>query len=295
MKKLFRKIVNKILAPVTDKLYNIDDHIIYQMKLANSFSRAAATMHSRVIDEKNPLSWEFSGFSQNGEDGVIDYLLSKLKTSNRYFIEIGADNGIENNTAWLAHAKKYSGLMIDGNPRGIEIAKKITTPFVDSIVLFVNSENINTLKELSVYTNPDVFSLDIDGNDYYMVKLVLESGFKPKIIVVEYNSAYGPTQSKTIQYAGDFNIHKAHKSHLYYGVSIAGWKNLFAKFGYTFITTDSNGVNAFFVDTNQFESTFLSQIKGQPFAENSFQMRKFKFGWEKQFELIKDMNFFEIK
>jgi hypothetical protein len=295
MKSISRNLFNKILAPVTDKLNNLDDLILYQIKLSNGFSRAAATMHSRTLDSTDPLSWEFSGFSQNGEDGIIDYLISKLKSTNRYFIEIGASNGIENNTAWLAHAKKYSGLMIDGSAWAIEIAKKITTPFVDSVVLFVNADNINQLKDLSVYKDPDLFSLDIDGNDYYMVKLILESGFRPKIFVVEYNSAYGPEQSKTIQYAADFDIHKAHTSHLYYGVSIHGWKNLFHKHGYTFITTDSNGVNGFFADASQFDREFLSKIKGLPFRENAFQMRKFKFGWEKQFELIKDMNFFEIK
>jgi hypothetical protein len=294
MKKILRKVINKILAPVTDKLDNLDGLILHQTKLNSGFSRAAATMHSRILDAKKPITWEFSGFSQNGEDGIVDYLISRLKHSNRYFIEIGADNGIENNTAWLAHAKKYTGLMIDGNAYAIEVAKKISTPFVDSIALFVSADNINELKKLSVYLDPDLFSLDIDGNDYYIAKLILESGFRPKIFIVEYNSAYGPEQSKTIQYKADFNIHKAHSSHLYYGVSICGWKKLFNKFGYKFITTDSNGVNAFFVDKTQFEPDFITQVEGLPFAENAFQMRKFKCNWEKQFELIRDMNFFEI-
>jgi hypothetical protein len=295
MKRIFRKLVNKTFAPITDHLNNQDSLIFNQIQINNGLSRAAATAGLRMINETNPISWEFSGFSQNGEDGIIDFLISKLKKTNRYFIEIGASTGIENNTAWLMHAKKYSGLMIDGNSYAIEIAKNNSTPFVDSISLFVNAENINTLKKYAVYDDPDFFSLDIDGNDYYIAKLILESGFRPKIFAVEFNSAYGPTQSITIEYADDFNINKAHSSYLYYGVSITGWKKLFENFGYKFITTDSNGVNAFFVDPLQFENKFLDQLKGLPFTENAYQKRKFKYNWEEQFELIKNMKFFEIR
>lgn len=295
MKKVLRKISNKIQAPVTERLNDLNTAILNQGLLNSGFARAAATIPLRKIDESNPISWEFSAFSQSGEDGIIDYLISQVVSSNRYFIEIGAANGIENNTAWLAHARKFSGLMIDGNSQAISIAKSVSTPFMEAMHLFVNDDNIQQLRDLAVYDNPDLFSLDIDGNDYYIVKAILEAAFKPKVFVVEFNSAYGPTAAKTIKYAADFNIIKAHPSYLYYGVSISGWKVLFEKFGYQFVTVDSNGVNAFFIDPSQFNSNFTKQIKGLPFAENSFQMRKFKFGWEKQFELIKNMNFFEIK
>ncbi|HET6224884.1 MAG TPA: hypothetical protein VFF27_01305 [Bacteroidia bacterium] len=295
MKKLVQKIISKVQFPISSKLEYMEGHVAQQGLLTSGFSRAAATMQCRVIDESNPISWEFSAFSQSGEDGITEYLISKLKNSNRYFIEIGAANGIENNSAWLAHAKKFSGLMIDGNSYAIEIAKKFATPFIEAVHLFVNADNINELKRLAVYKDPDFFSLDLDGNDYYMIKLLLESGFKPKVLAVEYNSAYGPIQSKTIQYDAGFNLVKAHPSCLYYGVSITGWKTLLEKYGYHFITVDSNGVNAFFVDASQFENSFINGIKGLSFVENAYQMRKFKLTWEQQFEIIKSMNFFEIQ
>ena len=61
-----------------------------------------ALMGMRRIDLQRPATWEWSCFSQNGEDGIIDVLCSQLLESNRYFLEIGAADGIENNTAWLA-------------------------------------------------------------------------------------------------------------------------------------------------------------------------------------------------
>ncbi len=71
----------------------------------------------RNLCAKTPTSWEFCGFSQNGEDGIIDYLCQKIINPNRYFVEIGAADGLENNTAWLAIARKFSGLMIEGSPQ----------------------------------------------------------------------------------------------------------------------------------------------------------------------------------
>ena len=59
-------------------------------------------MLARRIDLTRPATWEFSGFSQNGEDGILDVLRHQLTRSNRYFIEIGAADGIENNIGALA-------------------------------------------------------------------------------------------------------------------------------------------------------------------------------------------------
>ena len=38
---------------------------------------------------------------------------------------------------------------------------------------------------LAFHENPDLFSLDIDGNDFYIAKAILDGGFRPKIFVVE--------------------------------------------------------------------------------------------------------------
>lgn len=127
-----------------------------------------ATAELRTIDPTNPLSWEFSAFSQNGEDGLIDYLTQKVKNSNYYFIEIGASGGIENNTAWLAIARKYNGLMIEGDLKSAQMCKQIIPSLnlgVECTNLFVDKDNVEQLCELALYKDPDFFSLDIDGND----------------------------------------------------------------------------------------------------------------------------------
>ena len=291
-KAIVKPIIDKILRPVLRPV----KYIRYMNRISMALSRAAATSVLRQIDVSNPNSWEFSGLSQNGEDGIIDFLTRKLLMPNRYFIEIGAGDGMENNTSWLAIARRYSGLMIEGNNKTYETLEYLIFPLhngVETIYLFVNKENIQTIRERSLFLNPDVFSLDIDSNDYYVAEAVLESGIKPKIIVVEYNSAFGPDKSITIKFRTDFDsMHE--QSQLYYGCSINGWRSLFSRFGYRFLTVETNGQNAFFVDPDAFDEKFVQPLKGLDFQENCYHLRKYRTSWEKQFELIKNTELFEI-
>jgi len=78
-----------------------------------------------VLDHTDPISWSFSGFSQNGEDGIIDYLASRLRNPNYYFVEIGAADGLENNTSWLAIARRYSGLMLEADPDAAAVCQQM--------------------------------------------------------------------------------------------------------------------------------------------------------------------------
>lgn len=282
----------------------IDSVLRYLLELRDlqrvsiALSRGSMARASRTIDRTLPASWEFSGFSQNGEDGIIDVLRSELATSNRYFIEIGGSNGTENNSAWLLVAEQYFGLMVEGDPKLSKRAHRslfrygIGTQFHSQ---FMTRDNVGGLKELAMFPDPDVFSLDIDGNDYYLAEAILDAGFRPKIFVVEYNSVYGPEASKTIEYRDDFVFGEAHPTQLYYGVSIGGWKAFFARRGYRFVTVDRNGVNGFFVDPAHFTEDFLSAVRGLHFAENRYQLAKFRKPWNEQFPMISDQAFREIE
>lgn len=259
-----------------------------------ALSKGGAMMNARNIDLTQPGTWEFSGFSQNGEDGILEVLRKNLLNSNRYFIEIGAADGIENNSAWLLVAEKYNGLMIEGSEKLVERARRTVVGYsigAECHSMFVTRESVEKIKLLAVCHDPDVFSLDIDGNDYHIADAVLKAGFRPKIFVVEYNSVYGPERSMTIQYQEDFVFTKAHPTHLYYGVSISAWHKLFDQYGYRFVTVDRNGVNGFFVNPEFFETTFLEAVQGLTFAENQSQYLKYRMPCEEQYSLISDQKF----
>ena len=251
----------------------------------------------RNIDLRNPHTWEFSCFSQNGEDGILDVLTRHVIDPKKYFIEIGAHNGLENCSSYLSLVRQYSGIMVEGNRKLSREAKILMSGVnsgVESIQMFVTLENIQQLLNASVHRQPDLFIVDIDGNDYYIVKRILESDFRPAIFAVEYNSTYGPTRKLTIKYDENFIYWQAHPSQLYYGASIAAWRELFSSHGYRFISVDSNGVNAFFVDADRFDVAFLDSVSGCEFIENFYELRKFKIAHNQRFELIKDQEYLEI-
>lgn len=279
------------------RLFNYLLDVRDRQRISIALSKGAAMMQARNIDPRQPSTWEFSGFSQNGEDGILDVLRKKLTSGNRYFIEIGAADGIENNSGWLLVAEKFNGLMIEGSEKLVERAKRTVLGFsigAECHNMFVTKESVRDIKALAFHHDPDVFSLDIDGNDYYIAQSILDNGFKPKIFVVEYNSVYGPERSITIEYQSDFVFTNAHPTHLYYGVSITGWRRFFEKNGYRFVTVDRNGVNGFFVDPQHFDKSFLDEVCGLEFAENQSQYKKFRISSDKQFELIADQKFVTI-
>jgi hypothetical protein len=295
MKKTIKKLLCKLSGLIFGQLLLNQKKLLISQIISNALTKGSIASASRVIDSSKPNTWEFSAFSQNCEDGIIDYLTRKITNPNKYFIEIGASTGIECNSAYLAYVQKFSGLMIDGSKTAIEQAKSIVHSLgVSYHSQFVTLANIKDIKQLSLYSNPDLFSWDTDGNDYYFVKELFAVGFRPKIIVVEYNSAFGPDKKITIEYAADFYINTAHETALYYGCSIALWRTLFEEKNYTFVTVDSNGVNAFFIDNSQFDVDFSNAINGKDFVENFYQFNKFRCTWENQFKLIQDMPFYTI-
>ena len=56
---------------------------------------------------------EIKIFSQNGEDGILDYLITKLEIRKPNFIEIGVGDYSECNTRFLYETYYSSGLIID--------------------------------------------------------------------------------------------------------------------------------------------------------------------------------------
>ncbi|NBX85589.1 MAG: hypothetical protein EBQ95_08315 [Gammaproteobacteria bacterium] len=90
-----------------------------------------------------------------------------------------------------------------------------------------------------------ILSIDIDGNDYYIFEAI--NFYKPRIIICEYNSVFGPDRKISIPYKEDFYRTSAHYSNLYWGASLSAFVHLAENKGYAFVGTNSTGLNAFFV------------------------------------------------
>ena len=180
---------------------------------------------------KNMSDLDYKIFSQNGEDGIIDYLLFSLGITIPKFIEIGIGDYQESNTRYLFETTNSKGLIVDciKNLKA-EVLKntKLWRGDLKIIEDFVNSENINKiLEENSFNKEIDLFSLDIDGIDYWVLKKI-PNNFS-KIIVAEYNSNFGHEFEITVPNIKKFNRTKYHYSNLCFGASLKAIINLLEK------------------------------------------------------------------
>ncbi|MBL7647398.1 MAG: hypothetical protein JNK74_14525 [Candidatus Hydrogenedentes bacterium] len=302
MYRMMKKILHVLRTP---------ERLECQSRVAAAYARAAATAAAREVDPTRPLSWEFSGFSQHGEDGIIDYLCARMLERNRFFMEIGSADGLQNCSAWLAFARRYGGVMVEGNPRLTARCKRVIRELrchnVSAVQELVDRDNIEKLMKRCPYRNPDVFILDIDGIDYHILEAVLSLGFSPGIVVVEYNSAFGPERAITVPYDPGFSRMAAHPTRLYYGASLEAWHALLGSRGYRFVTVDSNGVNAFFIHPRRFQDGFADSLEGLAFQDNlsdrngaTEDVRRAGDwctplrDWKSQFELIRDLNYVDV-
>lgn len=152
-------------------------------------------------------------YSQNGEGLLIEYVMDNLLGHGQYSImDIGCgDCFILSNSRHLRNIG-WGSELIDkdfGKGNGFTVTK-------DNILDFKAREC-------------DVISIDIDGNDYWILDSMLSNGFEPTIIVAEFNAMY--TDSRTIAYNPDH----VWGGDSYYGFTFEAGKKLAEKHGYKVI------------------------------------------------------------
>jgi hypothetical protein len=194
---------------------------------------------------------EFRVYSQYGEDGIIQYLLSRLSLSKelQVCVEIGCEDYSEANTRFLLESKNWQAFVFDGSKENIEAIRQLDISWrcnLQSHAEFITRDNINrVLLENAVPGEVGLLSLDIDGNDYWVwEKLEVVS---PILMIVEYNGLLGSSKPVVVPYQEKFNRFDVHYSGLYWGASIKALEFLAKKKGYSLIGSNSAGCNAFFV------------------------------------------------
>jgi len=106
-------------------------------------------------------------YSQNGEDGIIEECLKRMKIEIGSCCEFGAADGYFCSNTRALIEKGWNFTMLEA-----------------SNGQFVTPENVNVL-----VPDCDVLSIDIDGNDYAVWKAYKH---RPKIVVIEINSSLDP-------------------------------------------------------------------------------------------------------
>jgi hypothetical protein len=201
-------------------------------------------------------------YSQNGEDGVIEYLFDNMGTSDKYYVEFGTEHGNQCNTRHLYREYQWTGLLMDGSgvitsaeENGADDTRVIQNHFIraDTIVSLFQTHNVPHNR------NFDLLSVDLDANDYFVLKAILEAGYTPNVIILEINRNFGPLDSYTRSL--DENRRWTGGRSTYMGHSPKASQHLANKHGYHMIYYDKLGVNGFYVKLTYVQS-YLKRVTG---------------------------------
>ena len=122
----------------------------------------------------------------------------------------------------------------------------------------INSDNIlPALNEFCDY-EIDIFSLDIDSIDYWIIDKLPNN--ISKIFVAEYNPVFGPDLKITVPNIKEFNRTQYHYSNLCYGMSLRALIDIMKFKGYYFIGTNLQKMNAFFISEEYKKNQYFDKL-----------------------------------
>jgi hypothetical protein len=218
--------------------------------------RRHGAIGTRSAEPPEPLalaSYELRAYSQNGEDGVIAEILGRIGVSSRFFVEFGVESGREGNCVYLADVAGWQGLFMEADDEFYRLLERKYEPRDDvrTIHARITSENIEELfASGQVPAEPDVVSIDVDGQDYWIWDAI--EAYRPRIVVIEYNSALDPrrrlVQPKQSGASWDGTE--------YMGASLGAIQALGERKEYRLVHTELAGSNAFLVRADLAEGKF---------------------------------------
>ena len=167
----------------------------------------------------------------------------------------------ESNTRFLYNSFHPKGLIIDSiENMEAKVKKNINIWKGDLRICNKKIDSINIIEILNKYCDfeIDVFSIDIDGIDYWIIDKLKKN--ISKIFIAEYNPVFGPDLNVTVPDISGFDRTKYHYSNLCYGMSLKALIQLMKKKGYYFVGTNLQKMNAFFISEKYNKENFFKQI-----------------------------------
>jgi len=172
-------------------------------------------------------------YSQFGEEHIYDFIFDNIGVTNMFLVDFGAGGlGSEMSNSRSLMERGWKGLRMDGEP----------DPDADIKQEFITQENILDLfKKYEVPEEFDFLSIDIDGNDYWVLRKIL-SVYSPRMICAEFNGTIQSGISKAMKY----NPKHTWENNDYYGFSFEAGKKLGHEFYYA-VVHQVNSTNMYFV------------------------------------------------
>lgn len=232
----------------------------------------------------------FRVFSQFEEDGKLLFIFSVIGMTNKSFVEIGSDDGVNSNSANLYFNFGWHGLFIDGNKKSITRGKKFFSKYPHPwyykpkfICAKVTRENINDLISSSGYNGEiGLLSIDIDGNDYWIWDAI--TVIDPQVVIIETHNEFG-LNNIVVPYDANYSYPGKHPD--YHGASPIAMTKLAKKKGYRLVGANELGFNFIYVKNGlvekEIQEVSVESVLKHPSVEQGY----------KKFEPIKNWEYIE--
>ena len=221
---------------------------------------------TKYQDPRRLARFEYQVYSQNGEDGIIEEIFRRIGVTNKFFVELGVQNGLECNTTNLL-VNGWSGYWVEGSRDCVEQLSRTFSELISKGVLrirnaFIVAENISSLlKSASIEKEFDLLSIDIDGNDYWVWKALAD--YAPRAVVIEYNAMF----RSNVKWVMKYNPDHVWTGTSYFNASLKSLELLGEQKGYKLVACNFTGANAFFVREDLICDKFCSPFT----AENHYE------------------------
>jgi hypothetical protein len=260
-----RRVVDRLSRP------SAKDRLLMQASQSNDLLARSmyeqAFFTPRFQEPARLLRHGFKVYSQHDEDGMIEEIFNRIGVTDRFFVEFGVGDGLENCTLYCL-LKGWSGAWIDGSAICYEDILRNMAPLLEAGRLrmkysFITSENIESLfSELKIPREFDLLSIDIDRNDYWVWEAI--QNYRPRVVAIEYNASFKPTIACAVPYDGSATWNGTN----YFGASLKAFEHLGRLKGYSLVGCAYTGVTAFLVRNdclgNHFAEPFTSENHYEP-------------------------------
>lgn len=202
-----------------------------------------------------------------GENILLDQLTKRLNINNGFVMDIGAGDGFSQSvTLGFFRRKGWSGLAVELDPVKFSRLSFIYANFPNVLLARNRVTPSNILFILDAFEVPKEISflnLDIDSFDLFVIKKILNSDYKPKIIQMEVNEKIPSGIFFTVNYDDNHYWQSDH----FYGCSLGAASLTIKPFGYLLYALQYN--NAIFI-RNDLVSNDFSDLTAEEAYNNGY-------------------------
>ena len=183
-------------------------------------------------------------FSQSDEDGITLEICRRIGLEGGCVLEFGVGDGLENNSLILLLGG-WRAVWIGNEDLSIHIPPGCRNLTFSKA--WVTAENAATLVADALGADGlgavNLLSIDLDGNDIYVLERLLATGLRPDVVIVEYNGKFPPPIRWRVGYDAGYRWDGSD----YQGASLQAFADVLSARDYRLVCCALTGVNAFFI------------------------------------------------